>query len=322
MTPFFIYAYLLDGHGSGTPLNSEQVVQWQPGDGCLWIHIDYTNPGAREWLEKESRLRSYVIDTLTADEVRPRAYSSEDAVVIALRGINMTPGEAPEDMVAIRAWLSEFMMITSSNHTVMSVSDMVDAIENGSGPKNTGSFIFMLTDFIAEHIELVVDQLEERLDKLEVALLNPDTVDLGHRLTALRRESIILRRYLSPQREAMIKLSNEHQSWINLLDFNHLRDVTDRILRHTEDLESLRDRAVLTQEEWRNRITEQMNNRMYVLSVFSIIFLPLGFLTGLLGINIGGVPGTNNPQAFMWFIFILLVLLAVQLLILKRKKWF
>ena len=65
-----------------------------------------------------------------------------------------------------------------------------------------------------------------------------------------------------------------------------------------------------------------MNTRMYVLSVVAAIFLPLGFLTGLLGINVGGIPGTENPWAFLIFSLLIVGILVVQMLWLKYKKWF
>jgi zinc transporter len=65
-----------------------------------------------------------------------------------------------------------------------------------------------------------------------------------------------------------------------------------------------------------------MNTRMYVLSVVAAIFLPLGFLTGLLGINVGGIPGTENPWAFLIFSLLIVGILVVQMLWFKYKKWF
>ena len=101
-----------------------------------------------------------------------------------------------------------------------------------------------------------------------------------------------------------------------------LREVVDRITRGLEDLEALKERAAVAQEELQNKISEELNNLMYALSVITTVFLPLGFLTGLLGVNIGGIPGTENPDAFRIFFISLFVLVVVQLIIFKWKKWF
>ena len=131
----------------------------------------------------------------------------------------------------------------------------------------------------------------------------------------------MLRRYLAPQREALMKLQTEKITWLSDNDRLHLRETTDRLIRYTEDLDSVKDRAAVTQEELVNRLSEQMNARMYVLSLVAAVFLPLGFLTGLLGINVGGIPGSENQSAFLVFMIILAIVVVLQMVIFKRKKW-
>ena len=92
-------------------------------------------------------------------------------------------------------------------------------------------------------------------------------------------------------------------------------------MRHIEELDTIRDKVILIQEELANSMSEQMNKKMYILSIISAIFLPLTFLTGLLGINIGGIPGAENESAFYIFSIILIVIVTVQLVVFKKKRW-
>ena len=92
-------------------------------------------------------------------------------------------------------------------------------------------------------------------------------------------------------------------------------------MRHIEELDTIRDKVALIQEELANRLSEQLNKKMYILSIISAIFLPLSFLTGLLGINIGGIPGAENENAFYIFSLILVFIISVQLTIFKKKRW-
>ena len=71
-----------------------------------------------------------------------------------------------------------------------------------------------------------------------------------------------------------------------------------------------------------NILAGKLNKNMYVLSVISAIFLPLGFLTGLFGINIGGIPGVEDPNAFWVFSGILVVIVSLQIWIFKKLGWF
>ena len=113
-----------------------------------------------------------------------------------------------------------------------------------------------------------------------------------------------------------------NKSEVSMEEKIQLRETTDHLTRFIEDLDSVKDRAVVCQEEVNNNLTEQMNNRMFVLSIVAAIFLPLGFLTGLLGINVGGIPGADYNNAFVIFILILIVVVVAQVWIFRKKKWF
>lgn len=138
----------------------------------------------------------------------------------------------------------------------------------------------------------------------------------------LRREIIQLRRYLAPQREALSRLHAEKVSWLGEHDRLEVREASDKITRYVEDLDSARDRAGVAFEELASRQAEQMNSRMYVLSMIAGLFLPLGFLTGLLGINVGGIPLADNPWGFFEVVVFLIVVVLIQVVVFRRKQWF
>ena len=149
--------------------------------------------------------------------------------------------------------------------------------------------------------------------------LNQETRD---NILELRREIIKIRRYLGPQRDALNRLQSERASWLSEHDRLRVREAYDKITRYLEELDSARDRAGVAYEGLSGRIAEQMNNRMYVLSLIAGLFLPLGFLTGLLGINVGGIPLADSPWGFFEVVAILLVLVLVQIVVFRRKHWF
>jgi zinc transporter len=114
----------------------------------------------------------------------------------------------------------------------------------------------------------------------------------------------------------------ELPSWFGELDRLRLREIYDRQVRLVEDLDSVRERLGVIHEELVSRLSDQLNKRMYVLSIVAALFLPLSFLTGLLGINVAGIPGEDYPHAFWVFTGMLVVLIAFQMWFFVRKKWF
>ena len=315
-------AYLLDGKGGTRQLNKDEVAQWRPEQGLLWMHIDYMNEDEKTWLRESSGLEAFVVDALVAEESRPRTTAVGDALLMALRGVNLKPGAEPDDMVSIRLWVESSRIITARRYKMLSVQDILEQLESNHGPKDSAEFVVGLADRLVWRMSDTVSNFEDRAAELEESVLTGNDRTVKFELANLRRQTIGIRRYLAPQREALSRLSTEKVSWMDEHHVVRLREVSDRLIRHIEDLDAVRERATVIQEELLSRLSEQMNSKMYVLSVVAAVFLPLGFLTGLLGINIGGIPGAENPRAFLEFIVILVVVVVLQVLLFRWKRWF
>jgi zinc transporter len=255
-------------------------------------------------------------------ESRPRVTRLGKGILLAFRGVNLNEGAAAADMIGIRVWLDEHRVITSQRRQLRSVGDVVQALSLGEGAVSPAGIVTELARRLVTRMSDTVDTLEELIADLEDQTLRASNRETRFALANLRRQIIALRRYLAPQREALASLLVLKLPWLSDEDKLSLRETNDRLMRHLEDLDAIRERAAVTQEEIQSRLAEQQNVRMYVLSIVAAIFLPLGFLTGLLGINVGGIPGAENPASFWIFVGMLLVVVTLLLAYFRRQKWF
>ena len=113
-------------------------------------------------------------------------------------------------------------------------------------------------------------ELEEEIEALSETVLTDESRELRQAIRRFRHSATLLRRHLSPQREALARLPNESVPWLSDLDRGYLRETADRVVRYVEDLDSARERAAIAQEELNARIADQMNRTMYLLTVRSI----------------------------------------------------
>lgn len=316
-----VEAYLLDKNGKADELSYEEIDTIDKTDKILWLHFDYSSDEAIDWITNKSNIDSIAIDALLTEETRPRTTLLDDSLLIALRGVNLNPNSNPEDMVAIRLFISPFLIITTRKRNLLSIGELVKSLKKGVGPKSSSEFLIDLTDRITTRMEDIIDQIEDRTDFLEQNIIDSSDLKFRNEILAIRREAIILRRYLFPQREAMNKLYHDKITWINEYERLQLRETNDQLIRHIEELDTIRDKVALIQEELSNIISDQMNKKMYVISIVSAIFLPLTFLTGLLGINIGGIPGAQYENAFNIFTLMLVVIVTIQFFVFRKMKW-
>lgn len=320
-SPPLIWAYVLDGSGGGQPKTWSDVKAWQPGGGLLWIHLDSTSDEAQHWLHDHSGLDPLICESLLDQATRPRSVSSNDGLLLILRGVNCNPGQDPEDMVAIRMFLSPQRIISLRYRRLMAIQDIQEAITAGQGPCTAGDALVVVAERITDRMGDVISDVDDRVDALEDSVLTAESHALQSQLADIRRTAISLRRYIAPQRDVLGRLTNERLSWVEDRQRAHLREITERTARYIEDVDAARERASITQEELNSRLSEKMNKTMYILSIVAAIFLPLGLLTGLLGINVGGIPGTENRWAFT-LVTAGLVVIAVGLVYwFRHKKW-
>lgn len=215
----------------------------------------------------------------------------------------------------------ENRIITMRQRRLLAINDIHEAIKEGNGPKTAVGILTMVIDRIVDRMGDVIAEIDDLVDELEDTVLTAESYELRSQLAKIRRQSIGLRRYIAPQRDVLARLQNGRLEWFNDKVNLQLRELSERTARFVEDLDSARDRAAITQEELNNRLSEQMNKAMYVLSIVAAIFLPLGLLTGLLGINVGGIPGAENKWAFLMVTFLLILIALLLLGIFRRIKW-
>lgn len=312
---------VLDKKGFAKEISFDEIENYNSRDDLLWLHFNYTKSEAKEWIRAKSGIDNIAVDALLADETRPRTIVLGDNLLLALRGVNLDPNSKPEDMKSIRLYISDNLILSTSRRTILSVVEMTEELKKGIGVKSASEFLIELTYKMTDRIDTVIDKIHDRSERLEDNILESKLKNQRSDILNIRREIIILKRYLTPQKEALVKLYNEKISWLNEYQKIELRETNDQLIRHIEELDTIRDKIILIQDELVNNLSQELNSKMYIMAIISAIFLPLTFLTGLLGINVGGIPGAENENAFYIFTIILLFVVAFQFYIFKKSKW-
>lgn len=297
----------------GQPLGGE-------GPGYLWTHLHRGDPQARTALG-QAGLDPLIQVALLAPETRPRWLALDGGLLVVLRGVNLNPGAEPEDMVSLRVWLEPERVVTVLGRSMQAVQSLREQVEAGRGPGETGAWLSAAVGAILERLAPVMDELDEDGDHLEEEVLRHPKAGLRQRVGQHRRACIQIRRHLAPMREVITALSLEPETGLGQPERAHLHEASDRLIRIVEDLDTLRDRAAVTHDELTAHLSDKINTTMFRLSLVAAVFLPLSLLTSLLGINVNGIPGAQNPRAFLAVCLILLGLGGLEALFFYRRYW-
>ena len=140
-----------------------------------------------------------------------------------------------------------------------------------------------------------------RVDEVEDSLLAERVTRSRTRLGALRRVLVRLRRLLAPEPGALFRLLNQPPGWVADEDVQELRHSTEEFSAVLADMTALQERIKLLQEEIAARVTEETSRSVYVLTMVTVLALPINMIAGLLGMNVGGVPLAEHAEGF-WIV--------------------
>lgn len=312
-----IYAAQLDGKGGATQITSDSLAS---NEKPYWVHLDYREPKSAQWLQDTPLIPPIAKDILLAENIRPKAQRLGEGIIINLQTINNNPNDRPDEFVGFRIYINSQIIISSRHRRVKSVDSVIHTLDVGEGPESSGDWLITMSDVVSDEIGDFIETLHDQLIELEDMILDEQIPARGE-LALLRKQLIVLRRYMAPQRDVFSRLSIEKLPWMSDDDRVTMLEISERLSRRLEDLDSSISRTAVIADEITSMMADAMNRRTYTMSLMAMLFLPTTFLTGLFGVNLGGIPGNAFNYGFPIFCLLLLLLIVVVAWWLKRSRW-
>lgn len=293
---------------SVTEMSPAEVADYR-GEGFVWLHVE--GAGHDGMAIVPPYVPGMAANALLATETRPRCDEIAQGAIINLRGTGLAVTADSDRLVSIRVWV-EAGRVTSVSRRPLAALASVEAAMQAGHLKDGGDFVSTLAQAISTALDPEVADLGDQLDDCEAAFEDGDIYALRRRIAVLRSQAIALRRFVAPDRDALASMAQLPFDWISTEDRMHLRDAADRFARMAEELEAVRERAALLHEQLTDLRAEIVDRRSLAIAIVAFIFLPLTFVTGLLGMNVEGIPFADHAWAFWGVVgFCFLIALAV-----------
>ncbi|MBA3908580.1 MAG: hypothetical protein C0524_01585 [Rhodobacter sp.] len=291
--------------------------------GGEWLHMCIRHQETSAYLMDEVALDDLIVDALLEEDTRSRIRVRDDGIMVLFKAMHLHGEEMarPEDMVSMRLWLTPDRVISTREADVDPILEIAGRLVDGGGPATPGAF---LADLIEEHL----DEVEAQIEMLEDDSARIGTMISQHQMetacpnmadTETRISGFL--RHLTPQRPVPETLSVAQHPVLDGRDRARLDDALNRLLRFLETLQGLRERIDILNDQVTRIQDRRLNRSSYVFAVAATIFLPLGFVTGLFGVNLMGLPFEGASQGF-WILTGICAAAAFGLLALFRwRKW-
>jgi len=307
----------LDGKGGMIPIAEDEVIQCE--QPC-WLHLNYTHRKSAEWLQSTPQIPDAVRDALAGDSMRPRVSRLGDGFMIVLRSVNHNSDARRDQLVVMRVFINDKLIVSTRRRKVSAVDEVLTDLQNGNGPIDCGSWLVDVCDALTDYTSEFIEELHDKIIELEDALLDQRMPARGE-LGLLRKQLIVMRRYMAPQRDVYARLASEKLAWMDDNERRRMQEIADRLGRGLDDLDAGVARTAILADEVASAMAESMNRRTYTMSVMAMIFLPATFLTGLFGVNLGGIPGGEWRYGFSIFCLLLVVLAIGVAGYLRKRHW-
>jgi zinc transporter len=289
------------------------------GPGFIWIHVEGGDEGELALL-LGADIPDVAANALIATETRPRCDRIEEGAIVNLRGPASHPTEGSDRLVSIRMWVRRGKVNSVTRRPLAATAVVVERMHAGA-ILDPGDLVAAFARTISKQLDPQVAALGDELDDCESDLEPRKVYKLRSAIARIRTEAIAFRRFVAPNRDALLSLAGMDFGWLADEDRLHIREAADRFARMAEELEAVRERAALLHEQLTDLRAEDLDQRSLLISVFAFIFLPLTFITGLLGMNVEGIPYAHSPWSFWGVVaFCLLVGFAV-LAWFVRRHW-
>jgi len=318
-----LFGRVLDGQGGGRAIDWDEVHGWQPSVSgeVLWVHLCRNREGVQDWLEAQLGIPEPTAELLTSDQTRPRAFREGGTLVGTLRGINFNPGAEPEDMISMQFWCDGHRLVTLRRHPLQTPREVLSLLDRGHGPPDAGATITLLAELLITRMSQSIVDMNDVLDELEHDDPDEHAERMLKRISTIRRNCLGLKRHMAPQHEALEQISRDAPAWFEDHDRREIAESIARLRRYLDDIDISKESALVLQDEIRARSLASSEHATYMLTIVAGIFLPLSFLTGLLGINVGGMPGMDDPDAFWAVVALCALLFVILIVVFRRLRW-
>ena len=306
--------------------------------------VDRVDP---DWLRAESDVKLWVdLNDPTKDEAKiladvfhfhelsiedamdaihhPKVESYGSYIYAILHGIDFRAREHAFRTQDVDFFLGPNYLVTVHPGLSRSIGKMADICGKnnrvlGEGPD---ALMHRIVDSMIDNYRPEVDKLGDRLDQLEREVFGSTSRTLAKRILDFKRDVASLRRVVQPQRDVVGRLGRREFGLISEAISYRFRDVYDHLVRLNEEAMFLQDRIASLLDAHLSTVSNQLNGVMKILTIITTTFMPLTFITGLYGMNVG-LPlwGFSNEQVFWLLLVFMLSVSGGMLLIFRKIGW-
>jgi zinc transporter len=319
-----ICGFLLHPNRPAEAIASPDAAAWlvsqDDADGFLWLHFNLAHTTAQPWLIRHAKLSDTFFETLRDGLHSTRIERADDALIAVVNDVHFDFSFEPSDISTLWVHVDRRIVVTARERPLRSIDRLRLAVKGGEALRSSVELLEHLLRAQADTLVGIVREVTDKIDDIEDALLAGKLDHKRAKLGKLRRVLVRLQRVLAPEPAALFRLLQHPPKWMAEIDVQQLRDSTEEFSVVLRDMAALQERIKLLQEEIAERVNEDNNRSLFVLTIVTVLALPINIIAGLLGMNVGGVPLADARDGFWIVLGIVLSVTALAVWVAFFRK--
>lgn len=293
----------------------------QPHTGAfLWLHFDLAHAAAEAWLRRHAALEDSFFEALQDGLHSTRIERVEQSLLAVINDVHFDFDFEPSDIATLWISVDRSLVVTARRRPLRSVDQLRIAVKRGDVLASTAELLEHLLRAQADVLVDIVRGVTTRIDRIEDELLSGRLDHKRVKLGALRRLLVRLQRLLAPEPAALFRLLQHPPAWLIEDHVQALRQSTEEFSAVLRDMAALQERIKLLQEEIAASVNEDNSRSLFVLTIVTVLALPINIIAGLFGMNVGGVPLAEHRYGFWIVVAIVASFTAIAALIAFRRR--
>lgn len=322
-----IWGYHFKPGQAALPLDSAQALSFiqapehERRGEFLWLHFSLSHSSAMPWLQKHCKLPEEYYETMQEAAGSTRVEQDGDTLIAVINDVQFDFTLDSSSIASTSIAVDKCLFISARLKPLRSVDQLRTAVRSGVQFRSTTELLAHLLQDQADVLVEILRVSTQRVDRIEDQLLSNRINVKRSELGNLRRVLVRLQRLLSPEPAALFRLLNRPPSWFTDFDTRELKEAAEEFSVAVGDSAALAERVKILQEELAASVNEQTNRTLAVLTVVTVLALPINLTSGLFGMNVGGTPFSENPLGFEIIACVLIgITLSLAYIALLRNK--
>jgi zinc transporter len=320
-----ICGYVFEPGQSGRPIDSDAAARWidanssASGKSFVWLHFSLANAAAEPWLHAHAGLDDEFFEAFSTGSRSTRIERQDEALLAVINDVTFDFAFEASDVATLWVAVRARLVISARRHSLRAVDRLRASVKGGEMLATPLALLDHLLHDQAEELERIAREATERVDDIEDALLAGRAERHSAELARLRRLAVRLQRLLAPDPSALNRTIANPPTWLSHADTQLLLQASEDFALVLRDIGALQERIKLLQDEFAARVAQENNRSLFILTMVTVLALPINLIAGLLGMNVGGIPLAQEPHGF-WSVVTLIAVftLGVGWLALRR----